>query len=192
MTVLFVNACVRGEESRTLSLCRAYLEGVDDVEEVNLPEMGLAPIDAEFVAKRSRLQRQGDFSDPLFDLSKQFASADEVVVGAPYWDLSFPSVLKVYLEHCSVCDLTFAYTDDARCVGACKAERLVYVTTSGGMLEGANFGYDYLCGIARMFGIPRTHLIAAEGMDVVGLDHEREMEKARAAVRELRERTGKA
>ena len=31
MTVLFVNACLRGEESRTLTLCREYLEGVDDV-----------------------------------------------------------------------------------------------------------------------------------------------------------------
>ena len=27
MTVLFVNACLRGDESRTLTLCREYLEG---------------------------------------------------------------------------------------------------------------------------------------------------------------------
>lgn len=35
MTTLFVNACAR-EESRTLSLCRAYLEGNPAVEEVRL------------------------------------------------------------------------------------------------------------------------------------------------------------
>ena len=36
MTVLFVNACLRGDESRTLKLCREYLEGIEDVKEVNL------------------------------------------------------------------------------------------------------------------------------------------------------------
>ena len=43
MTVLFVNACLRGDESRTLTLCREYLEGIEDVKEVNLSEMRLEP-----------------------------------------------------------------------------------------------------------------------------------------------------
>lgn len=187
MTVLFVNACIRGEESSTLSLCREYLEGTPDVVEVDLSALGLVPIDADFVQRRSELQRAGNFDDPLFDLSKQFAAADEVVIGAPYWDLSFPSALKVYIEHCSVCELTFHYTEDACCEGLCKAKRLVYVTTAGGSIEGANFGYDYLCGIARMFGIPETRLIAAEGMDVVGADREAAMGSARAAIAKLKE-----
>lgn len=186
MTVLFVNACMRGEASSTLSLCREYLEGVADVEEVDLAKMGLLPIDAGYVKKRSALQQAGDFSDPLFDLSKQFAAAEEIVVGAPYWDLSFPSALKVYIEHCSVCDLTFHYTEDARCEGLCKAKRLVYVTTAGGCIEGANYGYDYMCGIAQMFGIPETRLIAAEGMDVIGGDREGAMESARVAIRKMK------
>ena len=41
MTVLFVNACLRNEESRTLGLCREYLEGIDSVQEVNLGQMRL-------------------------------------------------------------------------------------------------------------------------------------------------------
>lgn len=43
MTVLFVNACLRGDESRTLKLCREYLEGVEGVKEVNLSELHLEP-----------------------------------------------------------------------------------------------------------------------------------------------------
>ena len=69
MTVLFVNACLRGERSKTLELCRAYLEGADDVQEVNLAELRLQPIDAAFVEQRTRLQRAGQFDDPLFALS---------------------------------------------------------------------------------------------------------------------------
>ena len=43
MTVLFVNACLRGDESRTLTLCREYLEGIEDGNEVNLSEMRHEP-----------------------------------------------------------------------------------------------------------------------------------------------------
>ena len=186
MTTLFVNACVRGEASKTLELCRTYLEGKEDVQEVNLAEMRLQPIDAGFVEKRTRLQRAGDFSDPLFALSKQFAVADEIVIGAPYWDLSVPSALKVYVEHVSVCDLTFKYTEDARCVGICNAKRLVYLTTAGGSIEGANYGYDYFRGIANMFGIPETHCVAAEGVDIWGADVTAILEEAKAKVRALR------
>lgn len=187
MTTLFVNACLRGERSKTLELCCAYLEGADDVQEVNLAELRLQPIDAAFVEQRTRLQRAGQFDDPLFALSKQFAAADEVVIGAPYWDLSFPSALKVYIEHVSVCDLTFKYTEDARCVGICNARRLVYLTTAGGSLEGANYGYDYFCGIAKMFGIPETHCVAAEGVDIWGADVKALLEEAKAKARALRE-----
>lgn len=48
MTTLFVNACMRGEDSRTLSLCRDYLETVkDEVIEVNLAESDLKPFNAQ-------------------------------------------------------------------------------------------------------------------------------------------------
>ena len=97
MTTLFVNACMRGEQSRTLELCREYLEGKEKVVEVNLAEMGLKPFDAGMVAYRAQLQKAGVFDDPIFDLSQQFAEADEIVIGAPYWDLSFPAALKVYI-----------------------------------------------------------------------------------------------
>ena len=94
MTTLVVNACMRGEQSRPLELCREYLEGKENVVEVNLAEMGLKPFDAGMVAYRAQLQKAGVFDDPIFDLSQQFAKADEIVIGAPYWDLSFPAALR--------------------------------------------------------------------------------------------------
>ena len=185
MTTLFVNACMRGEASRTLALCREYLEGVEDVVEVDLAELGLKPFDAAMVAYRSEKQQAGEWDDPIFTLSRQFAEADDIVVGAPYWDLSFPAALKIYLEHVSVCECTFHYTEDARCEGICKARTLTYIATSGGSVEGANFGYEYLCGIAKMFGIPETRFVAAEGLDIVGIDVQEQMDKARAQMAKL-------
>ncbi|WP_080801864.1 NAD(P)H-dependent oxidoreductase [Arabiibacter massiliensis] len=186
MTTLFVNACLRGEVSRTLALCREYLAARgDDVVEVNLAELRLKPFDAEMVAYRVEKQTAREWDDPIFALSRQFAEAEDIVIGAPYWDLSFPAALKVYLEHVSVCDLAFHYTEDARCEGICKARRLTYITTCGGFVEGANFGYDYFCGIAKMFGIPETRFVAAEGLDIVGIDVDAQMDKARAQMAEL-------
>ncbi|HIY84269.1 NAD(P)H-dependent oxidoreductase [Rubneribacter sp.] len=190
MTTLFVNACMRGEESRTLALCREYLAGKQDVVEVDLAKLRLAPFDAEMVAHRTEKQLAGEWDDPVFALSRQFAQADDIVVGAPYWDLSFPAALKIYLEHVSVCESTFHYTEDARCEGLCRAQRLTYITTCGGRVEGANFGYEYLCGIAKMFGIPQTRFVAAEDLDVVGVDVEAQMDKARAQLAALRAAEG--
>ena len=185
MTTLFVNACMRGEDSRTLALCREYLQGKEEVVEVDLATLGLKPFDAQMVAYRTEKQKAKAWDDPIFDLSHQFAEADEVVIGAPYWDLSFPAALKVYMEHVSVCDIAFHYTEDARCEGICKADRLTYIASCGGFVECANFGYEYFCGIAKMFGIPETRFVAAEGLDIVGIDVEAQMDKARAQIAAL-------
>ena len=187
MGVLFVNACLRGEESRTLELCRQYLSGIEDVEEVDLGRLRLQPFYGEDVAYRAQLEVAHDYDDPIFDLSKQFARADEIVIGAPYWDLSFPAALKVYIEHVSVMDVTFHYTDDAVCEGLCRARHITYITTCGGKVAGANLGYEYFCGIARMFGVPEVRFAAAEDLDVAGIDVAAQMAAAAEAVQRLKE-----
>ena len=189
MAILFVNACVRGPRSRTLQLCREYLDGLGPVREIDLGERTsrtLAPLSAEQVAFRTQLQQAGIFDDKIFDMAKQFAAAEDIVIGAPYWDLSFPAVLKVYIENVSVCDITFGYSETGAYLGLCKAKRITYITSAGGYLDDANYGYDYICAIAKMFGIPEVRLIAAEGLDIVGNDVNAAMEEARAAIAELK------
>lgn len=185
MTTLFVNACMRGERSRTLGLCREYLAATgDDVVEVNLAALELRPFDAQMVEERTAKQTAGAWDDPIFALSRQFAEADDIVIGAPYWDLSFPAALKTYFEHVSVCELTFHYTEDARCEGLARARRITYITTCGGLV-GKNMGFEYVEGIAEMFGIPEVRCVKAENLDVVGADVEAELDRARAQMRSL-------
>ncbi|MEG0504321.1 MAG: NAD(P)H-dependent oxidoreductase [Raoultibacter sp.] len=177
---LFVNACMRGEMSRTLTLCREYLEGKTDVVEVDLDTLGLLPLDGKTAGDRFKLQQAGAWDDPVFDLAKQFATADEIVIGVPYWDLSFPAAFKAYIEQVSVCDIAFHYE------GICMADSITYVTTCGGFVGDMNFGYEYMQGIATMFGIPETNLIIAEGLDIVGIDVDAQMDKARATIAQLK------
>ena len=110
--VLFINACVR-PESRTCRLAREVLKRLSgELEELRLYEEPIEPLDQETLEKRTELVARGDYRDPLFRYAKQFAQAADIMVAAPYWDLSFPAILKVYLEQICVTGLTFQYTPE--------------------------------------------------------------------------------
>ena len=60
-------------------------------------------------------------------------------------------------------------------------------TTCGGVLANANYGYDYLCGIATMFGILEARFAAAELLDVEEVDVAAIMAESRERVIRLRD-----
>ena len=180
--VLFVNYCPR-EHSRTRYLAGRLLEKFDSYEELELYGTPLSPLDRDSLEYRTRLIGQGEYSDGMFALAKQFAAADVIVIAAPYWDLSFPSLLKIYLENIYVTGIVSRYGEDGRPVGLCRAKKLYYVTTAGGPLD-ERFGYAYIRALAQdAFGIRSTALIKAEMLDVVGADPDAILEKAAAEIR---------
>ena len=105
--ILFVNACVR-IDSRTNRIAAQVLEILDgDIKEVKLSDIRFTDTIEDFLRKRDGYIASKDYSDPYFDLAKQFANAQIIVIAAPYWDLSFPAVLKQYIEHINVRGVTF-------------------------------------------------------------------------------------
>ena len=170
--VLYINACVRAN-SRTDRIARALLERLGGKqEEVKLGEECLQPLSEERLVRRTELIERGDYADPMFSLARQFQSADEIVIAAPYWDLSFPAVLKLYLENIYVTGLVSTYTEEGEPHGLCKAKKLWYVTTAGGPYV-PDFSYGYVRALAtEYFGIPETELIRAEMLDMQGYDSE--------------------
>ena len=46
---------------------------------------------------REELLDRGELDGEIFRYSHQFAAADRIVIAAPYWDLSFPAQLKIYI-----------------------------------------------------------------------------------------------
>ena len=177
--VLFIHACTR-PNSRTLCLSREILKKIGGkIEEVKLYETDLLPLDFEGMKKRDRAVSTQDFSDPAFDLAKQFAAADVIVIAAPYWDLMFPSVLKIYLEAVTVCGITLDYTAEGRPQGLCRAKEVHFVTTAGGFIGENDFGFSYVKALAQnFFGIPAVFRYAAEGLDMAGADVDGILKKA--------------
>lgn len=165
MSILFINACVR-ENSRTLKLAKSILSNMSgEITEVNLNKENLSPLNSELLEKRECLLRRERMDDPMLFYARQFANADEIVIAAPFWDLSFPALLKVYVEQITVAGITFEYIN-GRPYGLCKAKSLTYVTTSGGPIL-VDFGYEYIKALAKSFyGISQTKAYRAMNLDV--------------------------
>lgn len=166
--MLVIDCCLRGEDSATRRYYQAYLEAAtpERVEMVELARLGLRPLDLETLALRDRLSAEGRFDHVLFHLARQFRDAEEVLIAAPFWDLSFPSLLKVYLEQVSVAGLTFGYTQEGQCVGHCRARRLLYFSTCGGYVGEEHLGFAYVKALGAMLGIPECVPYILEGLDI--------------------------
>ena len=181
--ILFVNACVR-QNSRTYTLTQKVLEKLDgETTEVCLCRENLVPLCQKQLEERNTQLAAQNFSVPLFQYARQFAAADEIVIAAPYWDLAFPSLLRIYFENVTVTGITFRYTEAGIPVGLCKAKRIIYVTTAGGPIGDRNLGYNYVNALAETFyGIPKIQCFKAENLDIQGADVHRIL---REAMREI-------
>ena len=181
--ILFIDACVR-EASRTRRLAKRVLSHLSGpVETVRLETIGFPKTDEAFLRKRDACIAAGDFSDPIFDLAKQFVRADTVVVAAPHWDLSFPAALKQYFEQINVVGLTFLYTDSDVPTTLCRAKRLIYVSTAGGPVRCHDYGFGYVKALGKEFyGIEDAALFCAEGIDLVDADTEAILKDAEAKI----------
>lgn len=175
MNILFVNGCIRGEESNTLKLCRTALEELHRanpnavITEVNLDADRPQPLYPELLKERTELRNRKELNHPMFDYAWQFAKADLIVIGAPYWDLAFPAILKIYLELISVVDITFRYGGDGKPAGNCIAEKLLYITTAGGPVGDYNLGFDYIKSLCTAFyGIEDARCYLLRGLEMGG------------------------
>lgn len=178
MKVLYVNACIK-EGSRTKILADYLLEKIGgEVEEINLDKLSPKPFNRELLEKRNMLIKDGCYDDKIFSYAKKFASADIIVIAAPFWDFSFPALLKTFIEYVNVGGIVFKYTDQG-IKSLCKVSKLYYVTTMGGY-HPTDFGFGYvkaLCNI--LYGIQDVELIKAEGLDIVGNDVQAILDKAK-------------
>lgn len=170
--ILFINACVR-PNSRTLELARCVLSCLSGtVEEVNLEAEAIRPHTRESLALREALLQAGNTNAPMFRHANKFREADTILIAAPYYDLSFPSSLKNYLEAICNVGVTFYYDENEQPQTLCRARRLIYVSTSGAEFL-PDFGYHYVKRLmAEFFHVEDAVCFYAEKMDLRGADPE--------------------
>ena len=180
--VLFVDCCIRREASNTKKLAEAFLSALPSdcaVTRLDLMAEDLSYFKDSYFDQREALLAENRRDHPRFRYAHQFAQADRIVIAAPFWDLSFPALLKVYIEQVSVDGITFGSTEDGL-KGLCRASHLVFLTTRGGFYTGdaMEMGSRYLEALHTFFGIGAYTCIAADGMNVAGFDAEASLRRA--------------
>ena len=179
MDILFINACVR-TESRTHKLAEKVLQKLNGrVTEINLENENIVPLTQKSLIERSKLIEQERYDDDVFfKYAKQFAQAEIIVIAAPFWDLSFPALLKCYIEAINIVGITFKYTSHG-IESLCRAKKLFYVTSAGGTIVDDSFGFGYIKALAKtLYGISDVQMFKAEGLDIIGADKEAIMQNA--------------
>lgn len=188
--LLFVNSCVLRETSRTNKIAKALVAQLEEqggyqVEELVLEDMDLRPLNSKTLAHRNDLLAKQAFDDPMFNLAHQFAEADAIVVAAPFWESSYPALLKLYIEQVSVTGIVNHYTERGP-VGSCKAEKLYYVTTRGGFApDEADCGWQNIKGLCKVYGIGQAECISVNATDIPTTDVDKAVADAIASIPEL-------
>ena len=166
MKILYIDACIREELSRTKKIATSIINELKEnheVETLKLNDLNLKIVDKELITKRNNKQIDVE----VLTWAKKVATADKIVIAAPFWDMSFPAALKNFFELCSIFEVTFSSTDK-QCYGLCKADTLLYITTrgmdihTGDMLDGAT---PYLKALMWLWGIKNLQVVEATNMD---------------------------
>mgnify|MGYP001122320991 CR=1 FL=1 len=184
--VLFVDCCIRREASNTRKLAKAFLSALPSdcaVTRLDLMAEDLSYFKDSYFDQREALLEENRRDHPRFRYAHQFAQADLIVIAAPFWDLSFPASLKIFIENVLVTGLVFAYGADSIPHTLCKMKRVVYLTTSGGYIGDMNTGEVYIRQLCKNFlGDPQVDVVSAEGLDIWGNDVEGILASAREKI----------
>ena len=164
--LLYIDACIRDEMSRTKRIATPIVEALKQKYEVQtlvINDLDLSIVKKELITKRNN----GVIDPQVMSWAESVRDADRVVIAAPFWDMSFPAALKNFLELCSIFDVTFK-SDEKICYGNCKAEKMLYITTRGMDISTGDVleqGTPYLKAISWLWGIGPMQVISAQNMD---------------------------
>lgn len=126
------------------------------------------------------------------ELCDQFVSADAYIIASPMWSLSFPSVLKEYLDCVLQDQKTISFNDKDKPVGllADKNRFAVYVQSSGAKIPLVlrpimNKGIHYVESVFNLMGISKLEDLLVDGTGYTKEEQEEAIKKAEDRIRHI-------
>ncbi|WP_373898919.1 FMN-dependent NADH-azoreductase [Haloimpatiens sp. FM7315] len=122
--------------------------------------------------------------DRMNELCNQFLSADIYVIAAPMWSVSFPSILKRYIDSIMLNNKLIELREESvKGLLDDKPRDMVYIQSSGGIypkiLGGKfNHGVDYFHDIFKFLGVKRFEKVLIEGVDMNKVGRDKALEIA--------------
>ena len=184
--LLYITVNSKPEElsaSKTVgrSLVNKFLkEHVDfQLEELDLYKCHIPRLEYQYFEKRNCMIKEDDFNKlnekekeevhKMVKLADQFKEADLYVIAAPMWSLSFPSVLKEYID-CIVMEGKTIHIENDTVEGLLtdKERGMIYIQSSGGSIPWflktvMNKGLNYVHDIMKFIGIKRFEELLVDG-----------------------------
>lgn len=184
--LLHIIATPRAEESRTLKVSEAFLDGLRKgygdckIDTLDITREKLPPLTVNAVNGKYVLLGGGDLTgdlkiawDEIVKQIERFLSADGYLLSVPMWNFSIPYYLKHYIDVIVQPKYLFRYTEKGP-EGLVKDKKMVIITSRGGDYspESPFHIYDnqepYLRTVFGFVGITDITFINTQPMDALG------------------------
>ncbi|OAT82597.1 FMN-dependent NADH-azoreductase [Bacillus sp. MKU004] len=182
--VLYITAHPHDDsQSFSMAAGKAFIDKYKDVNPahevvaIDLYKEEIPQIDADVFSGWGKLQTGKGFEElsdsekakvgRLTELVDQFVEADKYVFVTPFWNFSFPPVMKAYIDAVSVAGKTFKYTEHGP-IGLLTDKKALHIQARGGVYsEGPaaqmEMGHRYLDIMMQFYGVPSFEGLFIEG-----------------------------
>ncbi|EJT6664126.1 FMN-dependent NADH-azoreductase [Clostridium perfringens] len=183
--VLYIKANIKNEgESRTFKVSNSFVEEYkknnpeDEIITLDLYKENIDFLRADDLGKLFGPKDEESKNNSILKYAYQFVDADKYIIAAPMWNLSFPAILKAYIDYVSVSGITFKYTAEGP-VGLLNNKKAVHIVSRGGGYDNSPYemGDRYLRTILGFLGIKDIETIAIDNLDVMGVNVEEKVEE---------------
>ena len=156
-----------------------------DLSKDDVPHLDAARISAISTAPDARTEAQQAMVAYSDQLIAEAQAADALVIGAPMYNFSVPSVLKAWFDHIARAGVTFSYTSEGP-KGHLENKTAYVITTRGGQHKDqpSDTLVPYVKNMLAFVGITDVRVIYAEGLNMGGGAREQGIDSARQEIQQ--------
>jgi len=181
--ILHIISSPRGQASFSIKLGNAIIEQlkaaypgstvqVRDLTQTPFPHLEEATLAAFHTPAEQHTPESREALKNSDEAIAELMVADMIVIGAPLWNFSIPSVLKAWIDHIARAGVTFKYSE-AGAEGLVKGKTVYVAMASGGVYSSGPYQvYDfvstYLKSVLGFMGMTDLKVFRAEGLAYPG------------------------
>lgn len=182
--ILNVISSPRGGASNSIKLADAIISKikekdpgafvqVKDLTNKPFPHLEEAHLNAFFTPAEQHTAENKEAIRHSDEAIKEIFDADIIVIGAPMYNFTIPSVLKAWIDHIARAGITFRYTATGP-EGLIQGKKVYLAVSTGGIYSsGDSAGYDFVVPYLKAFlgflGMTDVTVVRAEGFAVPDL-----------------------
>jgi FMN-dependent NADH-azoreductase len=182
--ILNVISSPRGAASNSIQLANAIIDKlkqndpaaaveVKDLTKSPFPHLEEAHLNAFFTPVEQHTEANKEAISHSNQAIKEIMEADVLVIGAPMYNFSIPSVLKAWFDHIARAGITFKYGANGPEGLVTGKKAYIAVATGGIYSSGDSAGYDFVVPYIKAFlgfiGITDVTIVRAEGFAIPGV-----------------------